>query len=430
MPKKKKQKSFFSPLKVIAGVGAILVFVVGGLVEDRFTGWGNKMIDDFLSKHQGDILAWVFNNPYNLMRALAVLILILICLDAYFYVKNKSSIVEAAGRKSKPKGEQEEVEEKPKITLNDFGFERKHWTDRTHTVNAYIDISNQPQKGSVNFKGLYPTIVWKNNQGNEVDKNNGRWAIPNEDRNKMKVTDMQSVDLDANGQPRRLYFTTDNREGKLYSWWRSWDGHDKSQLITDSPAYVVIELQDKQALTARFRFKISHSEDSIAIERVNNKNRPISSSKEFKYEEGKELSTESNTEKKRLKYSIGIEVQRFKEKFGRIHFAPVEARNERYNEAKGILDTKITDFRYQANMILADTHIPRLLSELSNFFQQYWVQMGYLSASREEHTGWIKGQAKVPPELIKDIKELETKIDKSINQINAIVEKLIELCKE
>jgi hypothetical protein len=171
--------------------------------------------------------------------------------------------------------------EKAVLDLKDFGFETKRWDDNTYTANAYIDVSSP----SVSFTNTFPTITWTNEQGVQVDENNGRWFISNEDRILTTTDALLSVDLDANGKPRRLHFTTNNKERKLYSWWRSPDGYNKSKLITDSPAYLMIFLRANNGETARFRFRITHSSDVLKLERLNNKRQVIESAKEFRYTE-------------------------------------------------------------------------------------------------------------------------------------------------
>lgn len=171
--------------------------------------------------------------------------------------------------------------EKAVLKLKDFGFETKRWEDNTYTANAYIDVSSP----SVSFINTYPTITWTNEQDAQVDENNGRWFISNEDRIRITTDALLSVDLEANGKPRRLHFTTNNKERKLYSWWRSPDGYNKSKLITDSPVYIIIFLEASNGETARFRFRITHSSDVLRLERLNNKRQVIESVREFRYTE-------------------------------------------------------------------------------------------------------------------------------------------------
>ena len=169
--------------------------------------------------------------------------------------------------------------EKAVLDLKDFGFETKRWDDSTYTANAYIDVSSP----SVRFINTYPTISWTNEQGVQVDENNGRWFISNEDRIRTATDALLSVDLEANGKPRRLHFTTNNKERKLYSWWRSPDGYNKSKLITDSPLYIKVFLKANNGETALFRFRITHSSDGLRLERLNNKRQTIQSAREFRY---------------------------------------------------------------------------------------------------------------------------------------------------
>ena len=84
MPRK-KSRVVLSPLNIIGIAASLFVWLVGELLSDRLTGWGNKVIDDYLAKHQGEFVAWVFANPFNLMQALAVIVFLLILIDVYYH---------------------------------------------------------------------------------------------------------------------------------------------------------------------------------------------------------------------------------------------------------------------------------------------------------------------------------------------------------
>ena len=112
----------------------------------------------------------------------------------------------------------------------------------------------------------------------------------------MKTDERLTIDLDANGKPQKLYFTTNNKERKLYSWWRSPDGYNKSNLITDSPAYIIIFLKANNGLTARFRFRITHSADVLRLERLNNKRQVIDTAREFRYPQLLTYETKENND--------------------------------------------------------------------------------------------------------------------------------------
>ena len=76
----------------------------------------------------------------------------------------------ARRRINKPDSKARKLESNPPLNLVDFGFAVKGWDDNTHTVNAYIDVSSP----DISFKSAYPTITWTNEQGQELDSNNGR----------------------------------------------------------------------------------------------------------------------------------------------------------------------------------------------------------------------------------------------------------------
>jgi hypothetical protein len=149
---------------------------------------------------------------------------------------------------------------KPIIKLADFGFEIKTWKDGPPSVCAYIDVNNEPKEGSVNdvnSLGVFPTIVWTDEHGDMIDKNHGRWFIPNEDQ--IGAIPLQTVDLDANGLPRRLHFTyTIFQNMVLQSFYRTNDNKNNAKQRGETRGYLItIFLKDKKTSKAEFYFRVA-----------------------------------------------------------------------------------------------------------------------------------------------------------------------------
>ena len=149
---------------------------------------------------------------------------------------------------------------KPIIKLVDYDFEIKDWKNHPPSVCAYVDINNEPKEGSlndVNSLGVFPTVIWKDENDEVVDKNHGRWFIPNEDQ--VGAIPLQTVDLDANGLPRRLHFTYNTSQNMvLQSFYRTSDNKiDAKQRGEPRGYYITIFLKDKRTTKAEFHFRIT-----------------------------------------------------------------------------------------------------------------------------------------------------------------------------
>jgi hypothetical protein len=149
---------------------------------------------------------------------------------------------------------------KPVIKLVDFGFEIKTWKDSLPSLCAYIDVNNEPKEGSlndVNSLGVFPVIVWIDEHGDVVDRNNGRWFIPNEDQE--GAIPLLTVDLEANGLPRRLHFTYNVSQNMvLQSFYRTNDNKNETKQRGSSRGYdVTITLKDKRASKTELHFRVA-----------------------------------------------------------------------------------------------------------------------------------------------------------------------------
>lgn len=149
---------------------------------------------------------------------------------------------------------------RPVIKLVDFGFEIKTWKKGPPSVCAYIDVNNEPKDGAlndVNSQGVFPLIVWTDEHGDVVDKNNGRWFIPNEDQE--GAIPLLTVDLDANGLARRLHFTYNISQNLvLQSFYRTQDGKNDAKQRGSPQGYdITISLKDKRTSKAEFYFRIA-----------------------------------------------------------------------------------------------------------------------------------------------------------------------------
>ena len=149
---------------------------------------------------------------------------------------------------------------KPVIKLVDFGFEIKTWKNGPPSVCAYIDVNNEPKEGSlndVNSLGVFPVIVWTDEHGDDIDRNSGRWFIPNEDQE--GAMPLLTVDLEANGLPRRLHFTYNVSQNMvLQSLYRTNDNKNETKQRGSSRGYdITISLKDKRTSKAEFYFSIA-----------------------------------------------------------------------------------------------------------------------------------------------------------------------------
>lgn len=181
---------------------------------------------------------------------------------------------------------------KPIIKLKDFGFEIKTWKDKYPTITAYIRISNTPNTNAIadtNIYRLFPTITWEDEEGNEVANNSGRWFIVNGDEE--KKIDMQVVDLESNGMPRKLHFASSDSQSKLIeTLWRDDGGITHTKVLRTSDRYKVsISLRDNKNTTAKFIFRISlykineHPFTALKLEIYNDKEKKFIDAKSFDF---------------------------------------------------------------------------------------------------------------------------------------------------
>ena len=149
---------------------------------------------------------------------------------------------------------------KPIIKLRDFGFELKTWKVGAPTVTAFIWIYNEPRPNALadtNVYRLFPTVVWDDDEGNEVANNSGRWFIVNGDED--KKIDMQVIDLESSGMPRKMHFASSSAQSKLIeTLWRDDGGNTHAEQLRTSDKYKVsISFRDNKNTTAKFVFRIS-----------------------------------------------------------------------------------------------------------------------------------------------------------------------------
>ena len=152
----------------------------------------------------------------------------------------------------------------PIIKLKNFGFEIKQWVKYPPAVCAYIDVYNDPKKGTakdLTAKNVYARILWVDDTGKKVDENSGRWFYPNEDQDKLGAISLQTVDLGASGHARRLHFTWSSLQQKLIKLF--WRADDKKMMMrqhttSSSGVYkITICLRDNLGATAEFSFRLS-----------------------------------------------------------------------------------------------------------------------------------------------------------------------------
>jgi hypothetical protein len=182
---------------------------------------------------------------------------------------------------------------RPIINFIDFGFEEKEWSPKfgPPSVCAYIIVNNKPKKDSLNdanSRGVYPTIIWTDEHGEIVDKNNGRWFIPGKDQEGGGMS-LLTVDLDANGLPRKLHFTyTVSNNLVLQSLWRDEDNHTNTKQRGSALGYEIkIALEDKQTTKVEYYFKVApvHKENwphyALRLDRLNKEKGKIIETKTY-----------------------------------------------------------------------------------------------------------------------------------------------------
>ena len=126
-------------------VSAIWLFIIYPLIEDRFTGWGNSMIDNWLASRPGlfgDVLRWTLDTPLNLVSTLFVVIIAIIIVDWYRQVRKqvrKQNLTSTDGEQRKQIAEYEEKENVHKASKIRFGVDNKD-------CNVGIRVVNDEQK--------------------------------------------------------------------------------------------------------------------------------------------------------------------------------------------------------------------------------------------------------------------------------------------
>lgn len=181
---------------------------------------------------------------------------------------------------------------KPIIKLKDFGFEIKTWKVGPPTVVAFIWIYNEPRinaTADTNVHRLYPTVVWEDDEGNEVANNSGRWFIVNGDED--KKIDMQLIDLESSGMPRKMHFASSRAQFKLIeTLWRDDGGNTHTEQLHTSDKYrVSISFRDSKNTTAKFVFRISLYKtnespyQALRLEILDGKKNKFMNAKEFDF---------------------------------------------------------------------------------------------------------------------------------------------------
>jgi len=162
MAKNSNKKGFWrtvwnNPTKKVLLVSSIISIIarlferfLEELVLDRVVGWGNIMIDRWVStipegvfKHYLEIIfSWVFDNIFNLVSTIGVIIILIIIIDAYIQTrkKNEEKPTRKRTRNNNPNKKQNE---------NKFwdGVEITEWSPRMNLTQARcgIEITNSSQ---------------------------------------------------------------------------------------------------------------------------------------------------------------------------------------------------------------------------------------------------------------------------------------------
>jgi hypothetical protein len=88
MDKNKKRIKFVSLVVALITLAGSQIW---SYASDKFGDWRNKMIDDFIQSHNGDVIAWIFKSPLTLISALSVVVILIILIDWYFRQRKAES---------------------------------------------------------------------------------------------------------------------------------------------------------------------------------------------------------------------------------------------------------------------------------------------------------------------------------------------------
>ncbi|MBW8011775.1 MAG: hypothetical protein FVQ83_11130 [Chloroflexi bacterium] len=197
----------------------------------------------------------------------------------------------------------------PVIKLHDYGFEVKEWVSKPPDIAVYIEVKNVPHPKAIdaNAEKVYPQITWEDLiSGQILEPNPGRWLIPN--REKGQMLELQTVNLDANGKAKRLYFgAIEKHDGCIRAIWRNdGDKYLENVFRDDHKHQIILSLTDTKGASAEFIFMISKHQTQIhpyyvfRLDRIGEGGERIEMSKKFNL---KDLPDQGNTNK-----ATGVEV--------------------------------------------------------------------------------------------------------------------------
>jgi hypothetical protein len=179
---------------------------------------------------------------------------------------------------------------RPVIGVDDFGIHIKEWVNLPPTATVFVKFKNEPYSGALdaNAKDVYPEIIWKNENGIEIERNSGRWQIPN--RNKPGRENLKTTDLMANGESKLFHFAVSKAQTMIIeALWRNDDDQTIMKPIGVSDTYeVIIVLTDSRNIKTKFLFRISlyktnnPPNKALRLEKISKRGK-IESAKEFNF---------------------------------------------------------------------------------------------------------------------------------------------------
>jgi hypothetical protein len=143
------------------------------------------------------------------------------------------------------------------------------------------------------------------------------------------------------------------------------------------------------------------------------------------------LTTNGNPKRTELSYQIGIEIQKFHEKFKPFKYNQrLKDRYVEYENVKEAFKPLENELLFQANLTLSNTPIPKSIIDLQREITKCGMRLGDMSSQLEERQGYINGKEQPPRDLIYRIDVTYQSFDEIINKIDFLIDQIIESCKE
>jgi len=131
--------------------------------------------------------------------------------------------------------------------------------------------------------------------------------------------------------------------------------------------------------------------------------------------------------RQQLMHIIGVDIQKFRDKFISIRYKKPDEKWNQYVEANKIFSKINTELLFHANIILKDTQIPWTINQLSIQMTKYSLRISELSYNDAERISWGKGHMPIPKDVIDRVNEARDSLSQLDQDIESLVNQLIEL---